>query len=282
MGFILGSFKPQLNYRNLDILAQMQKRSWSRALTERGYGVRADQSCPMPPFLLRVLASFCLNLSKHLRGPQETLPLLPARCWGWEVTAPVLSEPGREQFPQGTRPVLRQQHPKWSGAGGQMDFHIPTELPSLGSFKPGSDGIYFILNLVFVFVFQVSHHHPAPSPRRPHTRSSLCQEVSAGTFVSFTPRGCPGQGRTFLRQGNRSLGPASGPLLPPPSLCFLCFFGTKEAENAAMGAQSFLLSSELGYGCPHRTTGSPALQLPLSRMRKYWICFVKGKKKLNK
>lgn len=45
-----------------------------------------------------------------------------------------------------------------------------------------------------------------------------------------------------------------------------------------MGAQSFLLSSSVGHGCPPRATGSPALQLPLSRMRKYWICFVKGKK----
>lgn len=160
-----------------------------------------------------------------------------------------------------------------------MDFYTPTELPSLSSFKPGSDGVYFTLNLgVFVHVSS----QPSPPCSKPAMASHREPPVPGGFFGDFCflhTQVMPRAGLDIPKAGKQEPGPClcSSPAFTIP---LLPLHQGRWAESAVMGAQSFLLSSKVGHGCsPPRATGSLALQLPLSRMRKYWICFVKGRKK---
>lgn len=105
-----------------------------------------------------------------------------------------------------------------------------------------------------------------------------------GDLCSLCSQVVPRARQDIPKAGNQEPGPClrSSPAFTIPLPPLLFWHQGSWAGNAATGAQSFLLSSSVGHGCPSRATGSPALQLPLSRMRKYWICFVKGREKKKK
>lgn len=168
-----------LNCRNLDSSAQIQDRSQARAMLGAAQCLHSCSGCQPPSACTFPKTSGSSGDSSS--AASQVLGLGDDGCSSVRARDAAI--------PAGTQPILRQQHPKLQPQGLGQNFHTPTELTSLISFKPGSDSVYFILNLIFVVVFQVSHCHPAPSPQDALTPGAPgAQEVSAGIFVSFTPR----------------------------------------------------------------------------------------------
>lgn len=158
----------------------------------RGCGVRADQSCLMPPSVLGVPGSLCLslrNLRKSGSKGGKFFPSKKTRCWGWEVTGLASAAAREAAIPVGNtaRPKAAASQTAAQGLEQEdtLSLRISTELQSPSPSEPGSGGFGVFFNFSsYCFVGVASQPLPlCQEPCKGFTRGDPCaREVSVGDF----------------------------------------------------------------------------------------------------
>lgn len=246
-------------------------------------------------------------------GSKGGKTLHPQETRGWGVTGLASTTAREAAMPAGNaaHPTAASSQTVPQGLD-RLGLQIPTEPQSPSPFDGFGLGFFLIFPLIFVLVLHVHHGHPATSPvmASSPTESSEPGRFPQGFLVPLHPGDARGTRREVRSRAQGRVGSAQGrktgawalsgvsSCLHHPSL-FLRFGRPRVRPRfwhllrgmEGAGAKPVRwewkqsLPRSRCWGArppPPRGAASPALQLHLSRMRKYWICFLEEKKKKKK